>query len=207
MLDRPAVLRDLDRLPRTWRGEIIHGTLYAFPRPRGPHQRAETRIAGDIDGPFDRGRGGPGGWIILEEPGIELPDAPEFSPDIAGWRRERLPKLPRNKAIALAPDWVCEVLSPRTRSYDQLVKRRFYAGIGVQHLWYVDPLDRTVIASRLESGRWVELGIWGNEDRACIEPFDAVELDLAAWWEDVEVGSEEDEEASPSPPSSAATNA
>lgn len=172
LLDRPATVRDLDRLPRTWRGELIHDTLYAFPRLRGPHQRAGTRIAGDIDGPFDRGRGGPGGWLILEEPGIEVPAAPEFSPDVAGWRRERLPRLPREGAITVVPDWVCEVLSPRTRAYDQIVKRRFYAEIGVPHLWYVDPLARTISASRLVSGQWLEIGNWGNDETARIEPFD-----------------------------------
>jgi len=202
LLDRPATLRDLDRLPRTWRGEIIRDTIYAFPRPRSPHQRAETRIVGDIEGPFDRGRGGPGGWIILEEPGIELPAAAEFSPDIAGWRRDRLPKLPRHAAITIVPDWICEVLSRRTRSYDQIIKRRFYAEIGVQYLWYIDPLDKTLAASKLDAGRWLEIGVWGNDQKVRMEPFEAVELDLAAWWGDVEEShDEEDEEASPPPPS------
>jgi Uma2 family endonuclease len=203
VLDRPAELRDLDRLPRTWRGEIIRGTMYAFPRPRASHQRASTRLAGDIDGPFDRGRGGPGGWWILEEPGIELPSAKEFSPDVAGWRRERLPRLPRNKTIAIAPDWICEVLSPRTRAYDLVIKRRFYAQIGVSYLWYVDPLAKAVTASKLVSGQWLEVGAWWKDEKARIEPFEAVELELAGWWEGVEEGWEDEEEPeSPSPPSS-----
>lgn len=202
LLDRPATRRDLDRLPRTWRGEIIRDTIYAFPRPRGPHQIAETTIIGDLNDPFSRGRGGPGGWLILVEPGIELPTAPEFSPDVAGWRRERLSKVPRHSSITIVPDWICEILSRRTRSYDQIIKRRFYAEIGVPYLWYVDPLHNTLVASKLEAGRWVEIGIWGNDQKARIEPFEAVELDLAGWWEDVEEShDEEDEEASPSPPS------
>lgn len=199
VLDRPAVASDLDRLPRTWRGEIIHGTMYAFPRPRAPHQRAGTRIAGDVDGPFDRGRGGPGGWWILEEPGIELPSAKEFSPDVAGWRRERLPKLPRKGPITTVPDWVCEVLSPRTRGYDLVTKRRFYAEIGVSYLWYIEPLAKALMASKLVDGRWVDVGAWGKNEKARIEPFDAIELDLSAWWEGIEEGGEEEE--SPSPPS------
>lgn len=203
LLDRPAVPADLDRLPRTWRGEILRGTLYAFPRPRAPHQRASTRIAGDVDGPFDRGRGGPGGWWILEEPGIELPGVAEFSPDVAGWRRERMPRLPREGAIRVVPDWVCEVLSPRTRAYDLVIKRRFYAELGVPHLWYVEPLAKAIFASRLVSGQWLELGVWGNEDKAHIEPFEAVELDLSGWWDGVDVGGEEEDgPGSPEPPSS-----
>ena len=202
VLDRPATPSDLDRLPRAWRGEIIHGTMYAFPRPRAPHQRACTRIAGDIDRPFDRGSGGSGGWWILQEPGIELPSAKEFSPDVAGWRRERLPTLPRAGAITVAPDWICEVLSPRTAGYDLVIKRRFYAEIGVSHLWYVEPLVKVITASKLVSGQWLEIGTWGNDEKARIEPFEAVELDLSAWWEGVlDRRDDEDEQESPSPPS------
>jgi Uma2 family endonuclease len=203
LLDRPAVRADLDKLPRTWRGEILRGVMYAFPRPRAPHQRAGGAIHGDLRDPFDRGRGGPGGWLLLVEPGIELPGAAEFSPDVAGWRRERLPRLPRKGAIKIAPDWICEVLSPRTRSYDHVTKRRFYAEIGVSWLWYVDPLDRTLTASKLEGGRWLELGTWGDDDKVRAEPFEAMEVDLAAWWEDVEEESHDDEETSPVPPSTA----
>lgn len=204
-LGRPATAADLDALPATFRGEIIRGSLYAFPRPRAPHQRAGTRIAGDIDGPFDRGRGGPGGWWILEEPGVQVLDAQEFSPDVAGWRRERLPRLPRRGAITVVPDWVCEILSPRTRGYDLVVKRRFYAEIGVSYLWYVEPLARAVSAAKLVSGHWVELGAWGKDDCVRIEPFEAVEIQLAAWWDGVEEdeGDDDDDSDSPSPPSTA----
>lgn len=201
VLDRPATMEDLDRLPRTWRGEIIHDTLYAFPRPRAPHQRAGGGILMDLRDPFDRGRGGPGGWWILIEPGIEVPAAKEFSPDVAGWRKERMPALPRTGPIRVAPDWVCEVLSPSTRGYDLVVKRRFYAEIGVQYLWYVEPLARAITASKLMGGQWMEIGAWGKGEKARIEPFEAVELDLSGWWEGI--GEEDDDGESPSPPSAA----
>src|SRR5438309_2324364 len=128
---RPATRADLDTLPPTWRGEIIEGELYAFPRPAAIHATIETSVASDLNPPFQRGRGGPGGWWILMEPGIQLPRAPEIAPDLAGWRRERLPMLPAKGPIDIVPDWVCEILSRSTRSYDILVKRPFYAGIGV----------------------------------------------------------------------------
>jgi Uma2 family endonuclease len=200
LLDRPATRADLDKLPRTWRGEIIHGTLYAFPRPRGPHQATSGSIHADLRNPFGRGRGGPGGWLLLIEPGIELPGEDEFSPDVAGWRRERLARVPSKGPITLAPDWICEVLSRRTRGYDQVTKRRFYAEIGVPYLWYVDPLARLLTASKLEGGRWVELGAWGENEKVRVEPFEAAELDLADWWRDIEA-EDEDGEASPVPPS------
>jgi Uma2 family endonuclease len=137
---RPATRADLDDLPPTWRGEILDGELYAFPRPAAAHADIETSVGSDLKGRFQRGRGGPGGWWILIEPGIQLPRAPEIAPDLAGWRRARLARLPRNGPIDVVPDWVCESLSSSTRSYDMLVKRPFYAEIGVRYLWYIDTL-------------------------------------------------------------------
>ena len=180
---RPATRSDLDALPPTWRGEIIDGELYAFPRPSAPHAHIVTSIGSDLIAPFQRGRGGPGGWWILIEPGIQLPRAPEIAPDLAGWRRERLGQLPRSGPIDTAADWACEILSPSTRSYDMLVKRSFYAEVGVRHLWYIDPDARTLTVSRLETARWLELGVFGGEQVVRAEPFDAIPISLESWWE------------------------
>jgi Uma2 family endonuclease len=183
--DRPATLEDLEALPPGVKGEVIDGVLYAQPRPRARHAAVEMGMGHDLYGAFHRGRGGPGGWWILQEPGIQVPRAAEFSPDLAGWRRTTLPALPPDTdPIRVVPDWVCEVLSPSTRSYDNVVKRRFYAEIGVGHLWYVDPGDRTLAVSRQQEGLWVEVGVWGRDARVRAEPFADVELDLAAWWGD-----------------------
>jgi Uma2 family endonuclease len=191
---QPATREDLDKLPPTWRGEVIDGILYAFPRPRFAHTDIEAFVVADLKHPFQSGRGGPGGWWILVEPGIELPRAPEFSPDVAGWRRERMPNRPApNEPITLVPDWVCEVLSPSTRSYDMVVKRRFYAEIGVGHLWYIHPEDRLLTVSKLVDGKWLELGVHRPDERVRAEPFDAVEIDLAAWWEGVPAENEASE--------------
>jgi Uma2 family endonuclease len=187
---RPATRADLDALPAAWRGEILDGELYAFPRPAAPHALIETALAADLNGPFHRGRGGPGGWWILVEPGIQLPRAPEVAPDLAGWRRDRLPHLPRTGPIEVVPDWVCEILSSSTRSYDMLVKRQFYATAGVGYLWYIDPDARTLAVSRLEQGRWLELGVFGGDHVLRAEPFEAAEIALGPWWE--AVGSDED---------------
>ncbi len=178
----PATMADLEALPPNVKGEIIEGVLYTQPRPRAPHMDVTSALADDLYGPFKRGRGGPGGWWILVEPGIELPDSPEFSPDLAGWRRERMPTLPTSEAIRTVPDWVCEILSPSTRGYDQRTKRPFYARIGVQHLWYIDLEARTLTVSKLLDGRWMELGVHGEDDRVRAEPFDAIEISLEDWW-------------------------
>jgi Uma2 family endonuclease len=182
-LGHPATMADLQALSPTMRGEIIDGELYAFPRPRAPHANVEGDVVNDLRGPFQRGRGGPGGWWILPEPGIELPRAPEFSPDVAGWRRERMPELPEDAPIRVVPDWICEILSPSTRGYDLVVKRRFYAEIGVRHLWYVDLEARAVTVSRLSNGLWMEVAVHGENEKIRAEPFDAVEIDLGLWWE------------------------
>jgi Uma2 family endonuclease len=177
-------LADLEALPPGVKGEIIEGVLYTMTRPRGHHQKVNLRIGSDLDGPFDRGRNGPGGWWILPEPGIELPNTPEISPDLAGWKREHLPALPEDAAITVVPDWVCEILSPTTRRHDLLIKKPYYAKIGVGHHWLVDLEARTVTPYRLDRERklWVELGVFGDETEARIEPFAEVALDVASWW-------------------------
>jgi Uma2 family endonuclease len=178
----PEVLwAELEALPKGVKGEIIKGTLYTQPKPLPRHQNIEGAIGSDLRNAYQRGRGGPGGWLILIEPGIRIVSTEEFSPDVAGWRKERLPTIPK-RPITLAPDWLCEVQSKSTSRYDLQTKRPFYAEIGVGWLWYVDPEHQTLSVSRLERGRWVEMGIWSGADKVKAPPFEAVELDLAEWW-------------------------
>lgn len=179
---KAPTLADLEALPPDIKGEIIEGVLYTMTRPRGRHQRTSLAIGGDLRDPFDRGRGGPGGWWIIPEPGIELPNTPEIAPDLAGWRRERLPVVPDDAAIHVVPDWVCEILSPTTRRHNLLVKKPFYAKVGVAHHWLIDLPARTLTVYRLESGRWLELGVYGDEHEARVEPFAEIALDIASWW-------------------------
>ena len=177
-----ATLADLDALPPGIIGEIIEGVLYTMTKPRMRHQRTTTRIGANVGDPFDVGRGGPGGWWIVVEPGIELPDTPEIAPDVAGWRRERMPEIPVDEPVRIAPDWVCEVLSPRTRRHDLVIKMPYYAKVGVPYAWLVDIDARVLTAHRLESGRWLTVGTYSDETEARIEPFDTVPLNIASWW-------------------------
>jgi Uma2 family endonuclease len=180
---RRATRADLDALPRSVVGELISGVLHTFPRPRPRHQNAGTETSAVLRGPYQHGRGGPGGWWILNEPGISLRelDVEEIAPDVAGWRKARLPALP-DGPIEIAPDWACEILSPTTRAHDQKIKRPLYAKAGVSWLWFIDVDARTLIASRLEGGRWLELGVWGDDDVAQVEPFEEIELRLGDLW-------------------------
>jgi Uma2 family endonuclease len=179
---RAPTLADLDALPPGVVGEIIEGVLYTMTKPRMRHQRTTTRIGAGVGDPFDVGRGGPGGWWIVAEPGIELPNTPEISPDVAGWRRERMPEMPGSEPIRTVPDWVCEILSPATRRHDLLRKLPYYAKIGVPYLWLVDLEARVLTAHKLESAAWRIIGTYSDETEARIEPFDAVALHIAEWW-------------------------
>jgi Uma2 family endonuclease len=180
---RFPTLEDLEALPPGVVGEIIEGVLYTMTKPRMRHQRAATRIGSGVGDPFDVGIGGPGGWWIVNEPGIELPNnTKEISPDVAGWRRERMPDMPVDEPIRIIPDWVCEVLSKHTRRHDQLVKMPYYARIGVPYAWLVDIEARVLTAYRLESGTWRTIGTYSDDAEARIEPFDVVPLNVAQWW-------------------------
>lgn len=181
----PATYDDLVALPEYVVGEIIDGTLWASPRPAPRHSLAGSVLGTELMGPFHRGMGGPGGWWILFEPELHLGEN-VLVPDLAGWRRERLPTLPSEAYFSLAPDWVCEVLSPSTARLDRGRKLPKYGKAGVQHIWLVDPLNRTLEALRWNGDAWVSIDYLGEtppqDGRMRIEPFDAVALDLEALW-------------------------
>jgi Uma2 family endonuclease len=182
---RRATYEDVLSSPRHLVAEILDGQLYLSPRPAAPHAIAASVLGGELSSPFQRGRGGPGGWLIVDEPELHL-GGDIVVPDLAGWRRERLPKLPNAAFVTVAPDWVCEVLSPRTHRLDRVEKRAVYAREGVQHLWFVDPLEHTLEAYELINGRWTETGSFAGDSMVRAVPFDAIELELGALWADVE---------------------
>src|SRR5580658_105392 len=167
--------------PKHLVAEIINGELRTHPRPATTHARAATRLGMKIGGPFDLGEGGPGGWVFLDEPEVHL-SGHILVPDLAGWRRERMPEMPAVPFVELAPDWVGEVLSPSTEAEDRADKMPLYAVAGVGHLWLVDPVAQTLEAFALEAGAWRVLGTWRAKAQVRVAPFDAVELDLGVLW-------------------------
>jgi len=187
MSDRPprrqASYQDLEDVPPHQVGELVSGELYVSPRPALRHARVTGRLVQDL-APFDVTPGGenPGGWVLLFEPELHL-SGDALIPDVAGWRRERLPELPDTAAMTLAPDWVCEVLSPSTEALDRARKMGAYAREGVRHLWFVDPRPRLLEVYRLEQGRWLRLGAHEGDALVRAEPFEAVELKLSRLWE------------------------
>jgi Uma2 family endonuclease len=184
-IPRAATYEDLLRVPDHKVAEILDGELIVSPRPAPRHANASSALGGDLFGPFQRGRGGPGGWWILDEPEVHL-GRDVIVPDLAAWRLGRLPRLPETPYFALAPDWACEIVSPSTERHDRMRKMAIYAREQVQRVWLINPLLRTLEVYALEPGpRWALVAVHGGDEVARIEPFDAVELELASLWADI----------------------
>ncbi|HLA33703.1 MAG TPA: Uma2 family endonuclease [Rhodocyclaceae bacterium] len=174
---------ELCALPDGVTGEIVNGQLYAMSRPSGRHGLAERGLNIDLGGPFDFGRGGPGGWWIIPEPEIHLVrDTEVVVPDLAGWRRERMPTVPDDHRFEIVPDWICEILSPSTARKDRFVKLPVYAKYGVAHAWLVDPEARTLEAFELRQGFWLLIATLADDATVRVAPFDAIEFSLADLW-------------------------
>jgi len=181
--DRPATYDDLVKLPAVMVAEIVDGELHASPRPAPRHALAGSAIGILIGPPYHLGRGGPGGWWILPEPELHL-DSDVLVPDVAGWRRARLPRLPETAFFGLAPDWVCEILSPSTASLDRRHKLAIYAREHVAHAWLVDPVARTLEVLQLDGRRWTILGTHAGDETVLAEPFSEIKIELELLWAD-----------------------
>lgn len=171
-------------VPERQCAEIIEGTLYVMPRPAPRHANAASVLGSELNGPFQRRRGGgPGGWWILHEPEIHFAPNEPMAPDIAGWRVERMPELPETTYFEVIPDWVCEVLSPSTTTIDRNHKMPVFAKTGVKHVWLVDPIAKTLEVHTLgDDGRWREVRLFREGMKIRAAPFEAIELELDALW-------------------------
>jgi Uma2 family endonuclease len=181
---RDELYEDYQRVPSHLRAEIIRGTLYVLPRPAPRHANASSVLGVELGGPFQLGRSGPGGWWILDEPELQLDPKEPVSPDLAGWRVERMPELPDTAYFTLAPDWICEVLSRSTETIDRQEKLPYYAAHGVRHVWLLDPIDKRLEVYALDDtvARWRGVRTYEGNVIVRAEPFDAIELDLSALW-------------------------
>lgn len=177
---RPVTLLDPDDLPEDVVGEIINGELHVHPRPDDPHARAAFELGLTLGNAFHRGITGPGGWVLRAEPRI-LFGAQSLVPDLAGWRQERF-IAPRKGPMQIAPDWICEILSPSTARHDRVRKLPIYAEHEVRHAWLIDPALRTLEVLRLEAGAWMIVSAHEEDEKVRAAPFEAVEVDLAPLW-------------------------
>lgn len=179
--DFKELYQQLEALPENLVGEIINGTLHATPRPSGSQGRAASALGTDIGTPYDRGKGGPRGWWIIDEPELH-PDEQVLVPDIAGWRHETLPSIPQDHRFTVPPDWVCEVLSPSTGKTDRIEKMPIYASHKVEYQWLLDPLAKTLETFVLKDGQWTLSGSFKDDDKVSLKPFESVELDFSELW-------------------------
>lgn len=180
---KPSLYEQLSALPENLVGEILNASLYTQPRPTGRHGLVERGLSANLISPFDFGRGGPGGWWIIAEPEVHfVRDVEVAVPDLAGWRRERMPSVPEGHRFEVVPDWVCEILSPATAKKDRVVKMPIYARYGVAHVWLVDPAAQILEAFVLQENRWLLIAALKDEDQVAVPPFDAIEFSLADLW-------------------------
>jgi|CXWL01.1.fsa_nt_gi Uma2 family endonuclease len=173
---RPASWHDVLAAPEGVKAEVLGGELWTSPRPGPAHNVFQFDLAGELY-PLKRGGDG-GGWVFAIEPDLLLGPHDIVSPNLVGWRRERLGSSPLEQPISIVPDWICEVLSPATASRDRTRKADLYRRCGVLYFWLADPRDRTLEAYFLEAQRWVQLGAWSAEQKARVPPFEEIELDL-----------------------------
>ena len=178
-LKKGATYDDLMDVPEHFVAEMFDGDLYAFPRPALPHANATGSLFAEVHKSFHRKD--PDGWGILFEPELHF-GRDVLVPDIAGWRRARLPNVPPDAYLTLPPDWICEVLSTSTEAIDRGKKLRIYAREGVGFAWLVEPLAHTLEVLRLDTGRWAQLGSYEGDARVRAAPFDAIEIELGALW-------------------------
>ena len=180
---RGATYDDIIALPENMVGELLNGELVVHPRPAPRHAVAYSALGVLIGGPFGHGIGGPGGWWVLDEPELHLgPDV--IVPDLAGWRRERMPVPPDEAWFELPPGWVCEVLSPGTVRHDRITKLGLYGRVRIPWYWLVDPASKTLEVLALQAGKWIVAGSFAGSREIRAVPVEAITLDLRALWID-----------------------
>ncbi len=168
--------------PEELKAEVLGGELILQPRPRPRHGRGQMALSASLGRPFDFGEGGPGGWWLVVEPDVAFGPHDIVSPDLVGWRRERLPELPQEGPVVVVPDWICEVISPSSIQRDRVLKADLYLRSGVPHYWLLDLPARLLEAYEARQGGWFRLGAWTPEDRAAVPPFEAIELELGRFF-------------------------
>lgn len=180
-MPKTATYADIEALPPNVVGEILFGSLVTHPRPALHHTLAASHLGMTLGPPFSFGAGGPGGWIIINEPELHL-GSHVVVPDLAGWRRERFTERENAAWLEVVPDWICEVQSPSTRQIDLGPKRRIYATWGVAYLWYVDPAAKSLEVFQRQGESWLLTHTFIDQESVSAPPFDAISFPLGQLW-------------------------
>lgn len=180
---KKATYDDLLKIPENVTGEIVNGELITTPRPSRRHVHTASVLGIKVAPSYQFGEGGgPGGWIIYDEPEIHFSTEDIIVPDLAGWRKEKLTTPAEEHRFIVFPDWICEILSPHTAQRDRIIKMRLFARYGVPFVWLIDPTLKTLEVFRLESDKWFRLDAFSENDKVRAEPFQEVEIDLSLLW-------------------------
>ena len=178
-----ATYQDVIDAPENMVAELIDGELHLMSRPAPAHGHANFTLGRILGQHFTQGMDGPGGWLMMAEPELHLiRDTRVLVPDLAGWKLETMPEFPESHRDAAMPDWVCEILSPSTSKVDLDVKAPLYAQAGIGHLWFIDPIAKTLQAFELRKGKWAQIADLKDADTVCVPPFDAIDFDLSDLW-------------------------
>lgn len=184
-----ATIEDLLAMPEEGRYELVDGELLPKEAARAAHGRAQTRLGASLD-PFHRRPGGPpdrpGGWWFASEVLIQFTPRQIRRPDVAGWRRERMPELPTDLPVAVIPDWICEILSSSNSSNDTITKMNLYQQVQVRHYWLLDPQQETLTVYRWTPEGYLRVLGAQRGDRVHAEPFDAIEIAVGVYFGDDE---------------------
>ena len=185
-LGRKATYQDVLDAPAHLVAEIMGGDLYLRERPAPRTGLAMSRLSAGLQGAFALGRSAPDplfvqDWWILREPELRL-GGQILAPDLVGWRRERMERLPDTQYLTLAPDWVCQVLSTEQHRRELPDRRRLYARERVRHLWLVHLAERALEAFELRHGGWVPIATAKDDEPVSIRPFDAITFSLGDLW-------------------------
>lgn len=186
-----ATKDDLFAIPEEQRRhELIEGAIVEKGAASGEHGQAQFNLSASL-APFRRRPGGrwPGGWWFATEVDIYFDPANTLRPDVVGWRRDRVPELPRGIPVEVRPDWVCEILSTNRRN-DLVKKKRVYHRHQVPHYWIIDPAEETLSVYRWGADGYVEILAAERGERVEAEPFQAISLELGVLF-----GDDEDEPA------------
>ena len=177
-----ATVEDLLSIPEEKRVELMDGEIIYHGQPLQRHGASQGNL-GAILNPFarrDGGSGGPGGWWIVVEAGVRYGIHTACRHDLAGWRRGRLPELLDEEYVSVTPDWVCEILSPSNRKHDLVRKKAILHRAKTPHYWIVDPEEKTVSVLRWHEDGYLSVSDAGVGDKARLEPFEAIEIDVSA---------------------------
>ena len=181
----PATVEDVLSLPEDFRAELIGGTIVEKAAPTFDHGDSQRSLSVEL-GPFARRPGGqsPGGWWLGSEVDVLYDTRELYRHDLVGWRRDRVPERPSGRPVSIRPDWACEILSPSNWVSDTVAKFRTLQRHGVPHYWLVDLDHGVVTVYHLRDREYGVAALASRGERARLEPFDAVEIEIGVLFGD-----------------------